>query len=67
MRPDRNAASPHGGVAWLHCAQRAQCPQGLEFLTMTTAIALTYFAGFVGFVTTMAAIYGRKARPDLSA
>lgn len=34
---------------------------------MTTAIALTYFAGFVGFVSTMALVYGRKARPDLSA
>lgn len=26
---------------------------------MTTAIALTYFAGFAGFVTTMAAFYRR--------
>jgi hypothetical protein len=29
---------------------------------MTTAIALTYFAGVAGFVATMATIYGRKAR-----
>jgi len=29
---------------------------------MTTAVALAYFAGFAGFVSTMAAIYGRKAR-----
>lgn len=34
---------------------------------MTTAVALTYFAGFAGFVSTMALVYGRKARPDLSA
>lgn len=29
---------------------------------MTTTIALAYFAGFAGFVSTMALIYGRKAR-----
>lgn len=28
---------------------------------MTTAIALTYFAGFAGFVATMAALYARRA------
>jgi len=27
-----------------------------------TLIAISYFAGFAGFVSTMAAIYGRKAR-----
>ena len=34
---------------------------------MTPAIALAYFAGCAGVVSTMALVYGRKARPDLSA
>ncbi len=29
---------------------------------MTTLIALSYFAGFVGFIAAAAAVYGRKAR-----